>query len=164
MLIPLSSTSSGEDKDFLAVLRQIGQELSGFMVVYESPQGDSQYLIRSVLSRLVFAPPGLPIQGPDESPRSIVIEVMKPFVGSYDDIPAITTVAAVRAALRYKSLSAKTDTSLSAIARFDMNHGFIQIIHGAAQMNSEKGRLICVNTHFFPGLVQTFEFDHTVDL
>jgi hypothetical protein len=86
------------------------------------------------------------------------------FIGSYDDIPAISTVAAVRAALRYESLPAKTDASLSAIARLDTYHGLIQIIHGAAQMNLEKEKLTCVNTHFFPGLVHAFVFDHTIDL
>src|SRR5439155_10116875 len=125
MPVPASAAPSFSDDDALAGLVEVRQANAVPGVVHDRPGRDGNDQVRAglavhLLAHAGFAARGVPMVLAHEIQERVLIGI-----GDEDDVAAVAPVAAVGAALGDVFLAPEGDASGAAVARFDVNGGFV---------------------------------------
>ena len=125
MAVAPTAFSAVRDDDAFTIRNQIGEDFTGFVVVYDGADWERDDDGFPSSSRAIGSASGFPVFRFVVSLVSEVEERGEPMRGRKDDIPAVSPVSTVRATSGDEHLPAETATAVSTAAGFDGNTDFI---------------------------------------
>ena len=121
---PAAAAAFGYD-GLLAVMAQVGNDLTRFFVFYDRPQGNRNEQVFGVAAVAVRPLTLAARLGLEQAAEAEVDEGVDIAVGYEDDVAAVTAVAAVRTALGDKFFAAEAAHAVAAFSGLHKNSGSI---------------------------------------